>query len=208
MLAELGRFGDARSLLAETIAQMKQRGLTRSVAAAMHQAWEIEVLAGDDAAAERAARHGCMELERLGEQSWLSTLACQLADALYTLGRYEESGQWAERGLKLGSSDDLATQVFGLGVQSRLLARQGEVSAAVAMSEKADSLARISDSPNWHGNAALNLAEVLYLIGDCERAGKIARRAIACYRRKGATAYITRAQRLTASWAARSGAPA
>jgi class 3 adenylate cyclase len=201
MLAELGRFDEARSLLAETIAQMNQRGLARSVAASTHQAWEIEVLAGDDAAAESAARHGCEQLEQLGEQSWLSTLACQLADALYALGRYQESGQWASRGLDLGSSDDVATQVFGLGVQSRLLARQGETSAAVALSEKADSLARTSDSPNWQGNAALSLAEVLYLTGDRAGSAKAAERAIACYQDKGATAYVARAQRLTAAWA-------
>jgi hypothetical protein len=88
----------------------------------MHAAWDCEMLAGEHAAAEQAIRHGCEQLERLGEHSYLSTYACELAEALYALGRYEESEQWALRGLELGSKDDLATQLFGLSVRSRLLA--------------------------------------------------------------------------------------
>jgi tetratricopeptide (TPR) repeat protein len=107
ILAELGRFGEARPLLAETLAQMKERGMRLHVAMSMQEAWDIEVLAGDHAAAERAARQGCEQLERLGEHSFLSTEACSLAEALYALGRYDESEQWALRGLELGSRDDL-----------------------------------------------------------------------------------------------------
>ena len=70
----------------------------------MGQAREIEMLAGDNAAAERAARQGCEQLERLGDQAWLSTQACLLADALYALGRYEESEHWALRGLELAAA--------------------------------------------------------------------------------------------------------
>ena len=99
LLAELGRFDEARSLLAETITQMNERGLAFLAAYAMQIAWRIEMLAGDDASAERVARQGCEQLDRLGEHAFLSTQACQLADALYALGRYEESGQWALRGL-------------------------------------------------------------------------------------------------------------
>ena len=95
LLAELGSFDEAQSLLADTIAQINERGLAMLAGYAMQMAWRIEMLAGDDAAAERAARRGCEQLHRLGEQGYLSTQACQLADALYALGRYEESGQWA-----------------------------------------------------------------------------------------------------------------
>jgi hypothetical protein len=71
-----------------------------------------------------AAEHGCERLDRLGEHSYLSTYACELAEALYALGRYEESEQWALRRLELDSKDDLATRLFGLSVRSRLLARK------------------------------------------------------------------------------------
>ena len=145
VLAELGRFDEARSLLVETVAQMNERGLALSAAYSMQTAWHIEMLTGDHAAAERAARHGCDQLDRLGERMVQSTEAGEVAEALYALGRYEEAGQWARRGLELGSSDDLATQMFGLGVQSRLLARNGEASAALALAEQVAALAATSE---------------------------------------------------------------
>ena len=127
-------------------------------------------------------------------------MACYLAEALYALDRYEESEQWALRGMELGSKDDLATQVAGLSVRARLLARKGETSAALALAERADSLARTTDCPWLQGDAALDLAEVMYLTGDCSRATQTTQRAIECYQRNGATARIARAQRLTATW--------
>jgi class 3 adenylate cyclase/tetratricopeptide (TPR) repeat protein len=200
ILAELGRFDEARPLLAETVAQLKERGMRLHVAVFMQEAWEIEMLAGDHAAAERAARQGCEQLERLGEHSFLSTQACELAEALYALGRYDEAGQWALRGLELGGRDDLLTQAMGRGVRSRILARKGQASAALALAEEADSLARTSDSPWIQGDAALDLAEVLHLAGDRVRAAEMTQRAIECYQRNGATARVARARRLTAAW--------
>ena len=93
------------------------------------------------------------------------------------------------------------TQVYGLGVRARLLARNGEATAALALAEQADGLAATSDSPRAQGNAALNLSEVLYLTGNPTRAQEMTRRAIEHYQRKGATAYTARAQRLAAAWA-------
>ena len=201
ILAELGRFDEARPLQTETLAQMNERGMRLQVAIYMQWAWDIEMLAGDHAAAERAARQGCEQLERLGEHAYLSTEACSLAEALYALGRYGEAEQWALRGLELGSRDDIATQVKGLGVRSRLLARKGQASAARALAEEADRLASTSDVPWAQGGAALDLAEVMYLTGDRTRATEMTQRAIDCYQRNGMTARVARAQRLTAAWA-------
>jgi class 3 adenylate cyclase/predicted ATPase len=200
LLAELGCFDEARSLLTETIAQLNERGLAMLAGYAMQAAWRIEMLAGDDAAAERAARRGCEQLDRLGEHGYLSTQSCQLADALYVLGRYDESEQWALRGLELGSSDDLATQFMGLSVRSRLLARKGDISAALALADQVDGLARVSDDPRDPADAALNRAEISYLAGHYARVSEMIDEAIKHYARKGATAYIARARRLNAEW--------
>ena len=201
LLAELGRFGEARSLLNETIAQMNERGLALLAGYAMQTAWRIEMLAGDDAAAERVARRGCEQLDRLEERAFLSTQACQLADALYALGRHDESEQWALRGLELGSSDDLATQFLGLSVRSRVSARSGDISAALALAEQVDRLAAASDDPRDPADAALNRAEIVHLAGDRGRASELIGQAIEHYQRKEATAYIARAHRLAAQWA-------
>ena len=201
LLAELGRFDEARSLLSETIAQMNERGLALLAGYAMQTAWRIEMLAGDDAAAERVARHGCEQLDRLDEHAFLSTQSCQLADALYALGRYEESEQWALRGLELGSSDDLATQFLGLSVRSRVSARKGNIGAALALAEQVDRLAGTSDDPRDPADAALNRAEITHLAGDGSRASELIGQAIEHYQRKEATAYIARVHRLAAQWA-------
>jgi len=200
LLAELGSFVEAQSLLADTIVQINERGLAMLAGYAMQMAWRIEMLAGDDAAAERAARRGCEQLDRLGEQGYLSTQACQLADALYALGRYEESGQWAVRGLELGSSDDLATQFLGLSVRSRLLARRGDFNAALALADQVDGLARTSDDPRDPADAALNRAEINFLAGDHTRASEMIDEANRHYIRKGATAYVARTRRLATEW--------
>jgi tetratricopeptide (TPR) repeat protein len=166
----------------------------------MLPAWETEMLAGDDTAAERMARQGCEQLDRLGEHSYMSTLACELAASLYELGRYAEAEHWALRGLELGGADDVSTQVCGLCVRSKLLARTGDLGAALALANQADSAARASDAQIEQGDAALNLAGILRLSGNQAAAEAAARRAIRCYRRKGATAYLTRAQRLLSGW--------
>jgi class 3 adenylate cyclase len=200
LLAELGCFDEARALLTETIAQTGERGLGLLVGYAMQTAWRIETLAGDDDAAERAARRGCEQLDRLGEHAYLSTQSCQLADTLYALGRYDESEQWALRGLELGSSDDLATQFLGLSARSRLLARKGDMTAALALADQVDGLARVSDDPRDPADAALNRAEISYLVGDHARVSEMVDEAIRHYARKGATAYVARARRLAAEW--------
>jgi class 3 adenylate cyclase/tetratricopeptide (TPR) repeat protein len=200
LLAELGCFDQARALLTETVAQVNERGLAMLAGYAMQVAWRIEMLAGDNAAAERVARRGCEQLDRLGEHGYLSTQSCQLADALYALGRYEEAERWALRGLELGSSDDLATQFLGLSVRSRLSARKGDMTAALALAERVDGLARVSDDPRDPADAALNRAEISYLAGDHAQVTELVDDAVKHYARKGATAYVARTRRLAAEW--------
>jgi hypothetical protein len=102
--------------------------------------------------------------------------------------------------MELGSSEDLKTQILGLGVRSKLLAREGDVAAAVALARQADDLVNTTDALEDQGDAALNLAEVQHLAGDQAGAEEAAERAIDRYRRKGATARVARAQRLAAQW--------
>ena len=91
--------------------------------------------------------------------------------------------------------------------ESRLLARKGEASAALALAEQVDRLARTSQDPRNQGDAALYLAEILYLAGDPTRAEEMTQRAIDCYQRKGATAFAARARRLVAHWASGTSPP-
>jgi len=199
LLACTGHFEEARSILANAFHQLSERGELIMAAATMQAAFYVEMVAGDAVAAERAARRGCEELEKVGERSWLSTQQCQLGEALYALGRYDEAERWALRGVEVGDPDDTATQMLALQVRAKVLARRGEHDAALALAQEADALAGATDAPTFQGDAVLALAEVLLLAGDQVRAEKEVRRAIECYERKGATACVARARMLITS---------
>jgi tetratricopeptide (TPR) repeat protein len=171
---------------------MTERGFTTWVAMSAQVPWQIEMLTDDPVAAERVARQGCEQLEQLGERAWLSTLACQLGVSLYALGRYDEAEEWTLRGVDLGGSQDVLTQVMGLEMRSKLL--------ALSLAEQAYNAAAATDTTLVQGDAAFNLAEVLNLAGNHTRAAQEVQRAVAYYELKGATACVTRARTVAATW--------
>lgn len=202
LLACRGHFDEARALFTTTHDQLGERGMTTWAAISMQVGWDIEKMAGDLEASERSARQGCELLEQMGERGWLSTQACQLGEALYALGRYEESERWVLRGLELGGKGDVFTHLLGLQVRAKLLARRGDHGDALRLAREADHLASSTEAPLQKGDAALALAEVLHLAGNVAGAAAETRRAIEHYERKGATACVASARRLAATWSA------
>jgi class 3 adenylate cyclase/tetratricopeptide (TPR) repeat protein len=201
-LAFRGEFAEARSLFAETLAQMHERGMTTFAAISMQVGWDIERLAGDLDAAEHAARQGVEELEHLGERAWLSTQSCQLGEALYELGRFEEAGHWALRGLDVGGAGDIFTRLLGLRVRAKVLARDGDFAGALSLAERAVRLAATTEAPLETAEVALAMGEVLYLSGDVTGAREQSRRAIELYESKRAPGGVAHARRLEATWGA------
>jgi class 3 adenylate cyclase/tetratricopeptide (TPR) repeat protein len=202
ILASSGQFEEARSLLDATVEQMRERGMMTLAAISMQTAWRIETLAGDLAGAERVARSGIEDLEPLGERAWLSTQECQLGETMYALGRFEDAERWATLGLEHGGPGDVLTQAMALQLRAKLLARSGESTAALSLAEQADQLARSTQAPLVHGDAALAVAEVLFLAGKIDESEAEIRRAVACYEQKGAPACVTHAAALVAAWKA------
>ena len=82
-LAMLGRFDEARAILAEARAELAERGggIPLAVTTGIDSV-DVELLAGDPAAAAELGAEGCRLLEELGEQSFLSTAAGSCAGAL------------------------------------------------------------------------------------------------------------------------------
>jgi class 3 adenylate cyclase/tetratricopeptide (TPR) repeat protein len=200
LLAAQEHFDAARSLYGSTVERMRERGMAIGVAIVAQVGWRIEMLAGDLENAERVARAGVEQLEQLGERGWLSTQACQLGEALYALGRYEESEGWVVKGLEMGGALDVYTQLTGLQVQAKLLARRGDGGEALITAQRADRLAMTTEAPLLEGDTALALAEVLQLTGDPDGAREALRRAIEHYERKGTTAYAAHARRVATMW--------
>jgi len=184
-LAMLGRFAEARSLLAELRAELAERGGGLMLAVADVVAGiEIELLAGDPAAAVAAGDEGCRVLEELGQESVLSISAGLLAQAYYALGRLEKADSWASRAAELGASDDAVTQMVWRQVNAKVLARRGEHAEAERLAREAVAIGEGTDLLNAQAEACADLAEVLAAGGRPEGAVEALEQALARYERK------------------------
>jgi class 3 adenylate cyclase/tetratricopeptide (TPR) repeat protein len=205
-LAMLGRFDEARAILAEARAELAERG--GGVLLANITAFAVWVeLWGDDPAA--AAEFGAAELrlfEELGELGFSSTAAGHLAQALYALDRLDEANASAVRAIQLGASDDTVTQMLSRQVRAKVLARRGEHADAERLVREAVAISAGTDALNWQGDANADLAEVLLLSGKPSEAAAALEQALDRYERKGNLVMARRMRdRLVATAAERSG---
>jgi class 3 adenylate cyclase/tetratricopeptide (TPR) repeat protein len=185
-LAMLGRFDEARAILADTRTVLAERGsgIPLGTTAGMDSV-EVELWAGDPAAAAEFGAEGCRLLEELGEHSILSTAAGMLAQALYALDRLEEADGWAGRAAELGASDDAITQMLWRQVKAKVLARRGELAEGERLAREAVAVCEKTDFLDAQGDVYADLAEVLSLGGRPQEAAAALRQAIACYEGKG-----------------------
>jgi class 3 adenylate cyclase len=185
-LAMLGRFDDARALLADVRAEAADRGGGIRLATLMGQDQVlVELLAGDHAAAAELGEEACRLFEERGEKSLLSTAAGRLGQALYALDRLEEADAWARRAAELGASDDAMTQMIWRQVRAKVLARRGQLVKGGQLARDAVAIGEETDMLNFQGDAYADLAEVLVLAGKADEAAGAVEQAIARYERKG-----------------------
>jgi class 3 adenylate cyclase len=185
-LAMLGRFDEARAVLAEVRAYLADRGGGIALGAVTGQSSvEVELLAGDPAAAADLGAEGCRLLDELGEQSLLSTAAGRFARALYAANRFEEADAWAGRAAEIGASDDAITQMLSRQVRAKVLARRGEHAQAEQLAREAVAISEKTDMLNEQANIYLDLAEVLALGGRPQEAAEELEHALVRYERKG-----------------------
>jgi len=194
-LAMLGRFGEARTILAESRVQLAERGggIELAIATGMESVI-VELLAGDPAAAAELGAAGCSMLEELGEKSILSSAAGMLGQALYALNRIDEADEWAGRAAEIGASDDLLTQHLWRRVRAKVLARRGEHAEAERLARDAVAISEETDQLVVQGDVYADLAEVLSLAGRPQEAADALGQALECYRRKGNVVSTQRAR--------------
>jgi class 3 adenylate cyclase/tetratricopeptide (TPR) repeat protein len=194
-LAMLGRFDEGRAILAEARAELADRGGGIWLAVTMgHDSVDFELLASDHAVAVELGEEGCRLFDELGEQSFLSTAAGKLGQALYALDRLEEADAWAGRAAELGASDDAVTQMLWRQVSAKVLARRGEHAEAERLAREAVAIGEETDLLNGQGNANADLAEVLLLAGKPDEAAAALEQALERYERKGNVVSAQRAQ--------------
>lgn len=184
-LAKLGRFDEARAIIAEARAQQAERGGGLLLAnLTSFESTAVELLAGDPNAAAEFGAEGCRLHEELGEDAQLAHGAATLAEALYALDRLEEAETWIDRAVELGGGDAWGQRTWRRG-KAKLLARRGEHAEAEQLAREATALADATDMLDATGDAYADLAEVLVLGGKPIDAAAALERAVNCYERKG-----------------------
>ena len=185
-LAMLGRFDEARAILAETRTELEERGagvLLANITA--YESAAVELWAGDpEAAAEFGAEGWRLYLE-LGEQHFLPLAAGNLAQAAYELDRLDEADAWAGRAAELGSSGNAWTEMLWRQVKAKVLARRGEHAEAERLAREAVAICDETDMLNAQGDVYADLGEVLLLAGKPDDAAAALEQALERYERKG-----------------------
>lgn len=195
LTANLGRFDEARGLMAQARSLCREVGLTLWEAGPVAQiAGVVELLAGDAAAAEAVLQASSHELREMGEAGWLSTALAWLAEAVYLQGRADQAYQLAEESEHLAEGGDVFSRVLWRSVRARVLADRGRTADAERLSREAVTLADDTDSLALQADARLGLTHVLRSLGRSGPAERALAEAIHLYQRKGAVAAIARAK--------------
>ena len=171
-LAMLGRFEEARRLVAEVRAETADRGQRSSLAGLDAEIIvELELLLGDPAAAIAAGERGCAILEELGQSAVLWTAAGRLARAYFEVGRLDEAEGWALRSAEVGASDDVITQMLWRQARARVLSARGKHAEAERLAREAVVFGADTQMLDAQAEAHADLADVLEAVG---RAGEAA----------------------------------
>jgi ATP/maltotriose-dependent transcriptional regulator MalT len=183
--AMAGEFDRARELGDAAVQIAGKLGPNRFAALCSQFLGQVELLAGDAAAAARWLRWGAGILERIGERGLRSELTANLARALTAQGQDDEALEQANLSGELAVRDDLYAQVERRGPLALVLARRGRLAEAERVATEAVELAADSDMLGMQAGALLDLAGVLRLAGRDEEAAPLARKALALAERKG-----------------------
>jgi tetratricopeptide (TPR) repeat protein len=189
-----GELDEGRRLIRNARAVFAEFALWHAVGTARDEAL-IERYAGDAAAAERALRPACDQLRAAGETSSLSTLVAELAEALYELGRYDESERATGESELTTQHADAKSQLTWRRVRAKLLARRGEERKALQLAHEAIEWADRSKTLEDIGDAYRDLAEVERLGGRLDAAAVALEQALAAYERKGLVPMAERTRR-------------
>ena len=193
-LAMLGRFDEARAILAETRAELAERGAVMKLAAICMDSADVHMWAGDPAAAAELGADACRLLDDLGDKTMLSNAAGTLAGALCALGRLDEADAWAGRAAELGTRDDAWNEMLWRQVRAKVLARRGEHAEAERLAREAVAICDETDMLDAQGDVYADLAEVLILTGKPTEAASALEQALERYKRKGNLVSTQRAQ--------------
>ena len=177
--ARLGEFHEARELAARTRAILDEHGQLYEHAIMSEMVADVEVLAGDPAAAVRVLEAGLDATTRAGLPS--AMLAAFLARAACLAGDLERAGAAAN----VGMTGDAWVRAIAESSLARVLAAEGRQEEAAQLSREAVASFVGTDFLNFHGWVMVNHAEVMEALGRRDEAIQALETAIDLHARKG-----------------------
>ena len=196
-LAMQGEFDEAREHMRRGIGILSDLGLVPMATASSGQGLAfVELLAGDEEAAERALRASYDRLGELGEQSFRSTTAATLAEVLYERGEFDEAERFTGLAEEAAAARDISSQVQLRAVRARILARRGALEEAERLALEAVDLVRSSDFLNLKAATLLALADVLRQADRRDEAATLGAEALALLDAKGNRALADRVRQV------------
>ncbi|TML95587.1 MAG: zinc-ribbon domain-containing protein [Actinobacteria bacterium] len=197
LYAMLGEIDRARELVDRSLAVVEEFNVLNVYPTFERR--DVELLAGDLAAAEEWLRKARTRVYRLQEWWGLGfELDASLASVLCEQERFEEAERLTEV-LPVGAADWVAPHVLWRGARARALARLGRPGEAVALAAEAVAMAEPTDGLNLRAGAFLNQADVLGACGRDDHAARSAGSALELYERKGNLVMAERARLFAAS---------
>lgn len=185
LVAQIGKFDKAREHLESARATYEQLGQS-TVSATYCSAVlaDVELLAGDNAAAEAVLRELSADLIRTQDVGNLAGRASDLAEALYAQNRLDEAFEWTQLAAAHASSDDHDAQTLWRSVRAKIHARRGELETARNLAVEAARIAELSDALNRRARVQRDLGEVLRLAESASEASSAFERAVELFEQK------------------------
>jgi predicted ATPase/DNA-binding XRE family transcriptional regulator len=204
LYAYAGRIADARVAIKRSNAIVARCGSKLGFAFGAISAGEIEMVAGDPAAAERCFREGYEVFRAMGERWYLGQIAGLLAHALYAQGLFGEAQQVIEEAeITVGPIENEGWMLWR-SAKAKVLAQRGQFFAARQLIAKAE---EENSSASWviRAKVLMAKAEVSRLAGDPDQAAASLRAALWIYEDRHVLLLAGQAKAMLASHTAHPG---
>ena len=149
---------------------------------------QIELLAGDIAAAERELRGSTQAFDEIGATTSATTHRALLGEVLVALGRFQEAEELARRIAAEAPEHDVIAQVLWRCTLSRIKAREGSAREAVELATEARRLLADAEFPQLAIAALTAAAEAAAAADEIPEAEQLLAQARQVAEAKGAVA--------------------
>jgi tetratricopeptide (TPR) repeat protein len=180
-----GNFDDARRLVCRGIDSLGSLGMGAVQGGLWQDLGQIELSAGEPAAALTALLGSDTILAELGERNFRSSTQALLADAHERLGNADAARAAIELSDELSATEDVINCVVTHRVRARLALAEGDRAGAETWARSAIEYACRTDFLRHIAQARLDLGRVLVSLGSKEHATVEAREALELYKAKG-----------------------